>query len=216
VDKDRVYPDLAFSLPEAEIPHPDTARKHRTVVGLGVMEYAGKYSIANPSDAIYLAYLKSLVIFVRWLLSRDYDVRLLIGDLGDARVKQELSNLLREQLPVQGEARVIDEPINSVEDLLLQIATTDIVVATRFHNVVLALLCNKPVLSISFHHKCESLMSAMDLSDYCLDINDLKAEELIEKFCDLEKEADKVKLLISRKGRLFREELDEQYRLIFN
>jgi hypothetical protein len=32
-------------------------------------------------------------------------------------------------------------PVSSVEGLLSQIATTDIVVATRFHGVLLALLC---------------------------------------------------------------------------
>ena len=188
-DNDRVYPDLVFSLPEAVIPHQDTKKSRRSVVGLGLMEYAGKYSVSRPSNEIYLAYLENLVSVVRWLLAHEYDVRLLIGDLGDMHATQEFRGLLRERLSVCDEGRIIDEPIFSVEDLLSQIAATDIVVATRFHNVLLALLCNKPVISISFHHKCESLMSAMGLSAYCLDINDLKADRLIEKFCDLETNA---------------------------
>jgi polysaccharide pyruvyl transferase WcaK-like protein len=216
VDNDRVYPDLAFSLPEAVIPHQDTKKNRRSVVGLGVMEYAGKYSVANPSDTIYLAYLDSLVTVVKWLLAREYDVRLLIGDLGDMHSMQEFRGLLRKRLSVCDEGHIIDEPINSVEDLLSQIASTEIVVATRFHNVLLALLCNKPVISISFHHKCESLMSVMGLSDYCLDINDLKADRLIEKFSDLEMNAKKIKPLIKEKVAEFREALDEQYKLIFN
>jgi polysaccharide pyruvyl transferase WcaK-like protein len=114
------------------------------------------------------------------------------------------------------EGRIIDEPISSVEELLSQIAATDIVVATRFHNVLLALLCNKPVISISFHHKCESLMSAMGLSEYCLGINDLKADKLIEKLCDLEKNVDELKPLIRKKTQEFREALHEQYETIFN
>jgi polysaccharide pyruvyl transferase WcaK-like protein len=215
-DNDRVYPDLAFSLPEAVIPHQDTKKSCRSVIGLGVMEYAGKYSVANPSDTIYLGYLDNLVTVVKWSLAREYDVRLLLGDLADMHARQEFRDLLRERLSVRDEAHIIDEPINSVEDLLSQIAATEIVVATRFHNVVLALLCNKPVISISFHHKCESLMSAMGLSDYCLDINDLKADRLIEKFCDLETNANKIKPLIREKVREFRDALDEQYKLIFN
>jgi polysaccharide pyruvyl transferase WcaK-like protein len=215
-DNDRVYPDLAFSLPEALIPQQDTTRRRRSVVGLGVMLYAGKYSVANPNDTIYLNYLKNLVVVVRWLLARNYDVRLLSGDLGDMHVRREFRDLLREQLSVCDERQIIDEPISSVEDLLSQIAATDFVVATRFHNVLLALLCNKPVISISFHHKCQSLMSAMGLSDYCLNINDLKADKLIEKFCDLEINATKIEQLIRGKAREFRETLDEQYKLIFD
>ena len=126
---------------------------------------------------------------MRWLLAQEYDVRLLIGDRWDVHAIQEFRDLLRERLSVYDEGHIIDEPVFSVEDLLSQIAATDIVVATRFHNVLLALLCDKPVISISFHHKCESLMSAMGLSAYCLDINDLKADRLIEKFCDLETNA---------------------------
>jgi polysaccharide pyruvyl transferase WcaK-like protein len=215
-DNDRVYPDLAFSLPEAVIPHQHTKNGRRSVVGLGLMDYAGRYSVSRPSNEIYLAYLENLVRVVRWLLAHEYDVRLLIGDVVDMHVTQEFRRLLREQLSVCDEGRVIDEPVFSVEDLLSQIAATDIVVATRFHNVLLALLCNKPVMSISFHHKCESLMSAMGLSAYCLDINDLKADRLIEKFCDLEANASKLKPLIGEKVREFRKALDEQYEFVFN
>jgi polysaccharide pyruvyl transferase WcaK-like protein len=215
-DNDRVYPDLAFSLPEAAIPHQDSKKICRSVVGLGVMGNAGRYSVAGPSDTIYLAYLDNLVTFLKWLLSREYDVRLLSGDLGDVHAHRAFTDLLKEQLSVCELARVIDEPICSVEDLLSQIAATDIVVATRFHNALLALLCNKPVISISFHHKCESLMSAVGLSEYCLDISALKADRLIEKFCDLVRNADEVKLLIREKAREFRETLDEQYKYIFS
>ena len=212
---DRVYPDLVFSLPETAIPHSDTKNNRRSVVGLGVMDYAGKYSVARPSDTIYRVYLQNLVTFAVWLLAHKYDIRLLSGDLGDTHTRQQFIALLRERISVCDEVHVIDEPIGSVKDLLSQIVSTDVVVATRFHNVVLALLCNKPVISISFHHKCESLMSTMGLSEYCLDINDLKADKLIEKFCDLENDTAKTKTVIEEKISEFRKALDEQYRFIF-
>jgi len=216
-DNDPVYPDLVFSLPETVIPHQGTKKSCRPVVGLGVMEYVGKYSVARPTDMIYMAYLENLVTIAGWLLARGYDIRLLSGDVvGDMHARQKFRDLLRERLSVSDDEHIIDEPIGSVEELLSQIVATDIVVATRFHNVLLSLLCNKPVISISFHHKCDSLMSAMGLSEYCLDINDLKADRLIEKFRDLETNADKLKPLIGERAREFREALDKQYKLIFN
>ena len=215
-DNDRIYPDLAFSLPEAAIPNRDTKKNRRCVVGLGLMEYGGMYSVLKPSSENYLAYLENLVTVVNWLLAHEYDVRLLCGDLGDMHAKQQFSELLRERLSVRDEGRIVDEPVFTVEGLLSQIVATDIVVATRFHNVLLALLCNKPVISISFHHKCASLMNAMELSGYCLDINELKADRVIEKICDLEANADKLKRLIRQKVTEFRKALDEQYSVIFN
>lgn len=215
-NSDPVYPDLVFSLPEAVIPHQDAKKTRRSVVGLGLMSYAGRYSDPRPSNAIYLAYLENLVRVVEWLLAHEYDVRLLIGDRWDVPVTQEFRCLLKKQLSVYDERRILDEPVCSVEHLLSQLAATDIVVATRFHNALLAMLNNKPVISISFHHKCVSLMSSMGLSEYCLDINDLKADTLIEKVCDLEKNADKLRSLIREKVGECRKALDEQYKFIFN
>jgi polysaccharide pyruvyl transferase WcaK-like protein len=224
-DNDRIYPDLAFSLPLAEAARPRTERRGRTVVGLGVMAYSGQYKripggeqngILEQGNATHLAYLESLANLTEWLLARDNDVRLLIGDFADVTTTQEFKRLLRTRPSIPCEAHIIDEPIRSVDDLLLQIAATDIVVATRFHNVLLALLCEKPVVSISFHHKCRSLMSAMGLSSYCLDIDDLKTDTLIEKLRDLELNADSIRASIREKVGEFREALDEQYRHIFN
>jgi polysaccharide pyruvyl transferase WcaK-like protein len=227
-DNDRAYPDLVFSLPESATSQ-RTERRQRTVVGLGLMAYSGQpgheqNGILEQNNATRLAYLESLANLTVWLLARENDVRLLIGDLADVSETQEFKCLLRKRLSVpdgahisvSGEAHIIDEPILSVKDLLSQIAATDIVVATRFHNVVLALLCEKPVISISFHHKCESLMSAMGLSAYCLNINDLNADQSIERISDLKINAARLKPLIREKNSQFRKALDEQYRLIFN
>ena len=65
---DRIYPDLVFSLPKSVMPHDEDRGRRKRVVGLGLMEYAGRYSVANPGGEIYTAYLECLVIFVEWLL----------------------------------------------------------------------------------------------------------------------------------------------------
>jgi polysaccharide pyruvyl transferase WcaK-like protein len=212
---DPVYPDLAFSLPESLVPRSHDSETTRLVVGLGLMEYAGKYSVERPTNAVYSAYLDTLVEFVKWLLAHDYNVRLLIGDLVDTPVMQEFRSLLKERSVTHEEGRIVDEPVASVEDLLKQLAATDLVVATRFHNVLLSVLLNKPVLAISFHHKCSSLMSQMGLAEYCQDINRLNADRLIEQFCDLERNAERLRPLIKHKTEEFRRALDEQYDCIF-
>lgn len=60
-------------------------------------------------------------------------------------------------------------------------------------------------------------MNAMELSEYLLiDINELTADRVIEKFCDLEANANRLKTLIRQKVTEFRKALDEQYSVIFN
>lgn len=213
-NSDGIYPDLVFSLPKAMLPFGGNKKGKRSIIGLGLMPYTGKYSVAKPSDAIYQEYLENLVTFTQWLLVHDYDIRLLIGEVTDRSASEEFKLLLKASLGVYDEQRVIDQPALSLEQLLPQIAATDIVVATRFHNILLALLLNKPVISISFHHKCTSLMSEMGLSEYCHDINHMNADRLIEQFQDVERNAEKLKTVIRQKVEESRKALDEQYSLI--
>jgi polysaccharide pyruvyl transferase WcaK-like protein len=128
----------------------------------------------------------------------------------------EFKALLKARLVAYAENRIIDERAASVEELLPQIAATDIVVATRFHNVLLALLLNKPVISISFHHKCASLMSQVGMAEYCEDINYISATKLIERFQELERSAAKLRPMIAERVEEARKALEEQYQLVFS
>jgi polysaccharide pyruvyl transferase WcaK-like protein len=213
-ETDKVYPDLAFSIVEEISPglaNPD----RRRVVGLGLMLYHGRLSSDEERESTYKTYLEQLVVLVRWLLARDYNIRLLIGEHSDKSVTAEFKALLRNRLETYDQERIIDEPASSVEDLLAQLSKTDAVVATRFHNILLALALNKPAICISFHQKCTSLMRAMGLHEYCQDIKQLNAEKVIEQFCKLETNASSLKEMIRQKVADCREALNEQYEIIF-
>ena len=211
---DRVYPDLVFSLPGALVPQGETVKRTRRVIGLGLMEYTGRYSVENPSSAAYPAYLQTLAVFVTWLLDNEYDVRLLSGDRGDKPVRRDFMELIAARLQPGNQQRIIDEPLHLATELLSQLAATDIVVATRFHNVLFALLLCKPVISISFHPKCISLMRQMGLAEYCHDINSLTAERLVEQIRHLSTNGDEVTRKIAERVELMRNLLEEQYEVI--
>ncbi|SRR5712692_6110348 len=212
---DRVYPDLAFSIVDEISPKRENPIRGRPVVGLGLMLYHGRLSSDEKRESTYKSYLEQLLVLVKWLLVRGYDIRLLIGDLSDTSVIAEFKALLRNRLEVYHENRIIDEPASSFEDLLAQLSKTDAVVATRFHNILLALALNKPAICVSFHQKCTSLMQDMGLQEYCQDIKELNAEKLIEQFCKLEANASSLKQMIRQKVSKCRKALDEQYELIF-
>jgi polysaccharide pyruvyl transferase WcaK-like protein len=178
------------------------------------MLYHSRLSADAHRDETYAAYLTHLATFVEWALAHDYDVRLLIGELSDKPVIEEFKRLLKDRTPAYDEGRILYEPVVSVEDLLAQLAETDAVVATRFHNVLLSLVLNKPVISISFHQKCTSLMRDMGLQDYCCDIKRLDAKWLIDTFSQLQKNSETLRGSIGVKVAARRQALDEQYGLI--
>jgi polysaccharide pyruvyl transferase WcaK-like protein len=212
---DRVFPDLAFSLPPAGIPSERPRQAGRPVVGLGLMEFGGMYGVEKTTREDYSAYTQTLLKFAEWLLNRGYDLRLLSGDSVDLPAVREFEALLRHSSATNAENRIVGAPITSTQHLLSQLSATDFVVATRFHNVLLALLLNKPSIAISFHHKCSSLMSQMGLSKYCQDIKKLNGDRLIEQFCQLENCAESLRQMIRERAADCREALDEQYGLIF-
>jgi polysaccharide pyruvyl transferase WcaK-like protein len=214
-ETDKVFPDLAFSIVDELSPTVANPNRRRPVVGVGLMLYHGRLSSDQERESTYTAYLEQLAVLVKWLLARDYDIRLLIGELSDNSVTAEFKALLRSRLENYDAERIIDEPALSVEDLLAQLSQTDVVVATRFHNILLALALNKPAICVSFHQKCTSLMHDMGLQEYCQDIKQLNAEKLIEQFCKLETNAGSLKAMIRQKVTDCRKALDEQYDLIF-
>jgi polysaccharide pyruvyl transferase WcaK-like protein/glycosyltransferase involved in cell wall biosynthesis len=212
---DCVYPDLVFSLPETIISHDGGKRAGRPVVGLGLMTIHGMYGCEKPSSGRYQEYLDNLVALSGWLLAHEYVIRLLVGEIADSDVLKQFKSQLKASFGSYDEDRILDQPTLCVEQLLPQIADTEMVVATRFHNVLLALVFNKPVIAISFNHKSASLMRYMGLTEYCQDINDMKAGSLIEQFRRLEANAEKLKPVIRQKVEESRKALEEQYKLIF-
>jgi polysaccharide pyruvyl transferase WcaK-like protein len=214
-DNDPVYPDLVFNLDQVVLPRPRVYTRPRPVIGIGLMDDPGRYSAETPSNATHLSYLHALGGLVHWLLIRDYDVRLLVGDVYDIPVTRFFTELLTHNGSIGTRGRLFNEPAASADQLLSQVASTDLVVATRFHNVLLSLLLEKPVIGITFHHKIVSLMTQMDLAEYCLDINTLDVQRLIQQFCELKHDADRVKSVIRQKTKECREALDQQYAAIF-
>lgn len=216
-ERGAVYPDLAFSLPEAKLPDARAHHSRKTVIGIGLITYDTSRTVTREKvETIYRDYIAKVATFVHWLIEHNYTVRLLIGDIVyDSRVRQDLRALLeRGGLSYEG-GQIVDEPACSVDELLSQLAEMDIVVASRFHNVLLALMLRKPVLAISFHEKVDSLMRAMEMTQFCQDIENVDVNKLIDQLAALEESAESIRCGLERKSELYRGNLEEQYEYIF-
>ncbi|HEY6910647.1 MAG TPA: polysaccharide pyruvyl transferase family protein [Myxococcales bacterium] len=212
--RDRVYPDLAFSLPPEVRAGARSAG--RRVVGVGLMDYYGTHVSPRVGEDAYRAYVAKMTRFVRWLLERGYDVRLLIGDISyDTRSKHDVLRGLSESGAPVASGRVVTARIASVDDLVQELGRTDLVVAMRFHTTLLALMLKKPVLALSYHQKCVCLMDAVGLPQYAHDIDRSDAEQLIRQFEDLETNSESFAPSIAGKLDESRRALDEQYAELF-
>jgi polysaccharide pyruvyl transferase WcaK-like protein len=213
-----VYPDLAFSLPKAVIPANREPERRETMIGVGVINYHTRLGGSGSDQTIYRDYIARLASFVIRLLERRYTVRILIGDVvWDQDVREDLRKELEERGRCHYEAgRIIDEPASSVDELLLQLASVDVVVSSRFHNVLLGLMLGKPVMAISYHEKFQPLMSGVGLDEFSCDIEQIDVDELIGKVSKLVENAPAIKAQIAFKTESHRAALDEQYQRIFD
>lgn len=214
---DLVYPDLAFSLQSALLPSYQSVGKQKPVFGIGLKDYLGREGLRDRhNNRTYRDYLNTLGDLVGWLCERKYLVRVIIGDvLYDSDVKQDFMEVLHERGLLNNEGQIVNEPVFTVEQLLSQIAAIDFLVTSRFHNLVLALMLNKPVLCLSDHGKLDSLMTEIGLAEYCLPLANLDFDDLIDRLVKLEKNAEALRPYIKQKTEEYRRTLDEQYSLIF-
>jgi polysaccharide pyruvyl transferase WcaK-like protein len=192
---DHVYADLVFS---AAVPSQDTGDVR--TVGIGVMDYHGSNEDDRArADEIHAAYVAKMKLFARWLVDSGRKIRLFVGDTNgsDDSVVQEILSDLRSSRPDLGPAWVTAEPVSTFTELMRAMAPVGTVVATRYHNVICALVLTKPTISIEYDAKNTALMTDMGLAAYCQSIGSLDVGRLVEQFTELEKRAEQLRPAIA-------------------
>ncbi len=209
---DLICPDLAFDLARPIAAKATTSE--RLTVGVGVMDYWGwgapERGVANHGN-----YQNGLSHFCVWLLERGYHIRLLPGDDADQAAIQALGLLLKRRLSDPTLMRnVVAEPAHDLNDVMSQMAATDIVVATRFHNVVCALKMGKPTLSLSYAQKNAALLDDAGLGSYVHDVESFDVDAFKAQFQSLVHERKLLATRIAAFLALTRVRLGEQEQLL--
>jgi polysaccharide pyruvyl transferase WcaK-like protein len=211
VSGDRVYPDLAFALPVDS----DREGDPRTV-GVGVMAYYGSNADRDRAEEINAAYMTGMKEFVRWLVDRGRNVRLILGDTNgsDQAALQEILADVAVTRPGLPEGRVTAGSVDTFTDVLREMASVHSAVATRFHNLVAALMLARPTVAISYSAKHDALMADMGLPEFSQPANSLDCDQLIEKFLEAERRSVEVRQVLLERNADNVRLLDEQYKLL--
>jgi polysaccharide pyruvyl transferase WcaK-like protein len=177
---DRVVPDIVFAWPAEWLPEQREPQSPPRVVGVGLMAYFGWH---GENQETYRIYIAKMVDVVGHLLSDGYMVRLLVGEpKADARAVLDVLNGLGQSAFRDAAGKLIAAKIDSIQSLLDEIMLTDFVVATRFHNVVLALATGRPVLSFGYAAKFDTLMQTFGLSDFTQHVENIDVPRFKEQF----------------------------------
>jgi polysaccharide pyruvyl transferase WcaK-like protein len=210
---DLSYPDLVFSLPKTSLPKPKKSFSTPPVVGLGLINYYGHQYEPGTGEVIYQEYISKIKHFVSWLLGEGCVIRILSGDVSDKWPAQDLVEFVNKEGDSDWRKRLIVPEITDSNELFHQIAKTDLVIASRFHNVLCALMLERPVISLSYHEKNDFLMKEMGLERYCQHIEHFTNERLVEQFNSCINETDQIVRQIHDKLDGYRNLLDDQYKI---
>jgi polysaccharide pyruvyl transferase WcaK-like protein len=192
---DTVSPDVAFALPP-----PAVVCCVPGSVGVGLMDYSGNNDETAIQDQLRANYLEQVTRFTRWLVDTGHPVRLLSSDTVDWPVIQRVAADIREQRPGLDPGLLTAESAETVSEVMRQIASVETVVATRYHNVLYALLQAKPVVALAYGAKHAQLLEEAGLPGYLLPCRSLDAEQLILKFTSLERSAATLRQQIAQRN----------------
>lgn len=204
-----VFPDLALSLLPHCSPLP-LPRGSFATLGIGVVDRA-KF----PDEAAYGSYIQTLAALADVVAERSGRIRILHGDaqydLESVRRLGEAIARRHPRLPVD----LCAEDLTDYRLLLVQLGELDAVVASRFHNVVLALLTGTPVAGLAYHPKFASLLGEAGLAEFSLELRETNLASLTASVTRLMRDPARIQQAEEHYVGESRRRLEVQYDLLF-
>jgi polysaccharide pyruvyl transferase WcaK-like protein len=169
-----VAPDVAFVHPAPTAADPEPGR-----VVLGVMAYYGHADDPVRGADVRRRYAATMAEVVVQLADSGCRVVLVGGDRVDVDVAREVRTAVRATRPELSDDAVVLRECTRFTELTEEMCRAEVVVASRFHNVICALRLARPTISIGYAGKNHHLMQQMGLEDYSQDIEHLDASRLV-------------------------------------
>lgn len=152
-DPGPVFPDLAFSLPT-----PDAEAVVPGHVVIGVMTYEGAPDDPDRGPHRVAEYADHLGEAIRRLVADGGTVTLVVGDVADLPLARDVVRRATASGAVPP-GRVTVSDAATLTAIMTEMARAEVVVASRFHNVICALKARRPTVSLGYAGKNERLLT---------------------------------------------------------
>jgi polysaccharide pyruvyl transferase WcaK-like protein len=206
-----VSPDLAFSLHAVKpaVPrHSDSGFS----IGLNPMPVHDRRYWHEADDDAYRAYVERLADICSGLERAGHAWFLYSTQPKDANVMIDVGEYLvqRGVLAAGAVAARMFNPV-TVDELVDRLARTDILVATRFHGVVLSLMVGRPAIGICYHRKTGDVLDSVGLQGFHQPIDELDPVPVAQMLDRLTGRHAELQALVRQRVAAFRADLDRQY-----
>ena len=218
-----VFPDQGFALLSVLGCNPPASSQtecQQPSAGLivGVSPIDKRTCVAEgQDDSWYNRYIESLSAFLLRLIQKEYRIAFCPTDKRDALCVQQIIDNITAACPhIDVARRIIQDPIATMEGLIARMQLCDLIIASRFHGVVLPLALKKPVLAISaYSKKIGDVMFQCGQADFHLGMNEADLEHMIRVFQALEQNRHAIAEHLESIVWGLRARLDRQYEEVF-
>jgi polysaccharide pyruvyl transferase WcaK-like protein len=209
VSKDRVVPDIVFSLDPRDYAAPAHTRDaDGLTVAIGVMDYHGWNAGKVHGKQAHEKHVADTADIVSGLLARGHRVKFIEGEPGDHFVVEEVLERVHKVDPIS--LQRCDMPsLAGFCDLFRELQACDVVIGTRFHNIVCSLMLGKPVISVGYAKKNSDLLKEFGLGHYVHHIETLSVPQLMEQFDELSSRHLALGESILRQAEIYKAQINE-------
>jgi polysaccharide pyruvyl transferase WcaK-like protein len=168
-----------------------------------------------PDDKPHVraGYLDAMAGFVERLLAEGHRVELYGTQPADEWVAEELIERIA---PAGARDGLSLARIRTLDQLARFYHRCDIIAATRFHGILLALRFVRPVVGICYYRKSRELLRDFGIERYAFDLDRVTADQLRDAFSAIAAERPAVERLLRRRLASRADDLFEQYRQVLS
>ncbi len=171
---DVIAPDLAFAHPAPTVAAPESG-----LLVVGVMAFYGHSDDPVRGSNVRRRYVATLAEAMTRLAVDGHRVVLVGGDRVDVEVARDVRAAVMTASPGLPDEAVQVRDVVTFTELTDEMKRADVVIASRFHNLICSLRLARPTVSVGYAQKSRRLMQAMGLDAYCQDIEQLNADQLV-------------------------------------
>ena len=173
--------DLAFSHPRLAQTAPPTPRAQALCIGVNPLSLYGGANWQIQDRSPYDRYVEAHVWLTRGLIGQGHRVVLFPTQIVmDPEPIRDIVSQLGTAAPEAARAVEAATDITDEAGLIDVMEKFDVVVATRYHGVLLALASGIPTVAIAYHPKTRDLMEHLGLGAWCLQLEGLTGPALLD------------------------------------
>jgi polysaccharide pyruvyl transferase WcaK-like protein len=202
-EPEAVAPDLVFAHPA-----PTQAKPERGRFVVGVMAFYGEGDDPIRGAEVRRNYVATMADALAQVIDADDHVVFVSGDRVDIDVAHDLRTAVLNVRPDLPNDAVLVREFTTFTELTEEMMHAEVVIPSRFHNLICALRVARPTVSAGYAKKNHHLMEALGLETYSQAMEHLDANWLVTQVRAAREDADSLSAQIRRGTSEYADEVD--------